>query len=101
MTVNIKNGGFEISDNGSKHDRVYVFTWNKGANHKIYWGTNKACAIQKFQQFAGEYFETISEASLWFGDVEQELLIESVSEQEIQKATPNLNALIHLALAGN
>jgi len=98
MTVKIKNGGFELTADSKAQDRVYVFSWKKGENHKIYWGTTKKLAIEKFQLFANDYFETIEEATLWYGDVEQELLIEGGWEKDVKNVLHDMDMLLRLAL---
>jgi len=95
MPVKIKNSGCELIADSKAQDRVYVFTWKKGENHKIYWGTTKKLAIEKFQIFANDYFETIEEASFWYGDVEQELLIERGSKDDAQNVLNDINYLLH------
>lgn len=95
MKVKIKNSGFEIIEGSKAQDRVYVFTWKNGENHKIYWGTTEKLVVEKFQVFANDYFETIEEASFWYGDVEQELLIENISKEDTQNVLNDINNLLH------
>ena len=77
MAVEIINGGMEIPIGRSCCDPVHVFSWNKGRILKIYWRVPKQVAIEKFQLFAENYDEPIEQASLWYGEVEQELLVDT------------------------
>jgi len=100
MAVEIINGGMEIPMDRSGCDPVHVFSWNKGRVIKIYWGVSKKVATKKFQSFAEKYDEPIEKASHWYGEVEQELLVDTTWGEAVKDVIAECERILMQSLQG-